>query len=369
MRKTPPTTFKIGLIRGEGTGNRLADLFIDFLLAIVEQENKRRASKGQPPILPDFVEDKEDNGEVKIYHSFKSLVDAVGRDQAKFKEISEAEVRRLKNLMARWFEEGIRVAFRTSINAEALYLFRQEVKSIKEFTFIPTGDRKKKVLIVRDQAEGFYANTAYWLDDEEIRFEGKYTRAHQQKLIRHALRRSEEVLGKKVTKWAIYKHHLFGDKLEEWIKEVDNEIEVWQPDNGLTYLLNFVYGAHPTAKNNLLVICSNEVGDLIYESILGTLNIDAKLELFTKNILLEKPHNGEFKAYQTVHGSADDIAGTEKLLPYATLRIAADIAEKELAIPGIRAKTEKAIVYSKRKLLKETNKIVNCIYREMKLKP
>lgn len=369
MRKTPPTKFKIGLIRGAGTGDRLVELFKEFLRLIVDQEDGRRKSINLSPLSIRFAEDKKRNGKVKVYHSFTSLVEAVEGDKEAFKKTSEKEVKRLKKLMARWYGNEVSVVFRTAINAEALYLFRQEVKSVKEFTFIPTSDKAKKVLIVRDQAEGFYANTDYRHNEKEIWFEGKFTKKHQQNLIRYALRRSEEILGEGAAKWAIYKHHLFGNQLEKWIQEVDNAIEVWQPDNGLTYLLNFVYDALPNVPDNLLVVCSNEVGDLIYESILGTLNIEAKLELFTKNILLAKPYNGNLKIYQTIHSSADDIAGTEKILPYATLRIAADIAEKELQIPGVRARTEKAIVYSKRKLLKETNKIVNCIYREMKLKP
>ncbi|MFB8173476.1 isocitrate/isopropylmalate family dehydrogenase, partial [Kitasatospora purpeofusca] len=47
--------------------------------------------------------------------------------------------------------------------------------------------------------------------------------------------------------------------------------------------------------------------------------------------------------YQTVHGSADDLAGRDVVNPVATLRAAARIAERHAQCPGAEAALEAAL--------------------------
>lgn len=408
--------FKLGVIRGAGTGNRLVEIFTGFLKSLVQEENKRRP-EGRT-IRIEFEEDekrgKDESEKYYIYHSFQSLIREVqSTKESSYKILSERDAERLKGVCKDWFEKGVRIIFRTSINAEALYLFRRDMKAVKELTFAtPLGG---KVLVVRDEAEGFYTNEEYRLGAGEVTFSGKYTREHQQRVTEHALTtagdfftrmeiqareaeirqlqainpngrlqhqsRLEELkveiqllkAGKKLPEFkqlAIYKFHLFGNFLERWIKEKSPGIAATQPDNGLTTLIQFINTGQLFQKEakNVLVICSNEVGDLIHESLLSSSNItsnSAKIELYTKNVYLAKPFYGRLKAYQTVHGSADDLEDDpqkrEQLNPIATFRIAADIAENELGISNVRQKMEEAIVGVKIAGLNSTTDIIASI--------
>jgi hypothetical protein len=113
--KEPP--IKIGLIIGAGTGPRLAYIFKDFLFGLAQKQG----------INLEFLEDPLP-GE-KLYHSYQSLEIETGGDSNQFKEISERETIRLEKKVRDWYKDGFATIFRTAINAETLYLFRQNVKS------------------------------------------------------------------------------------------------------------------------------------------------------------------------------------------------------------------------------------------------
>lgn len=352
---------KIGVIVGAGTGRRLADIFKSFLKGLVEKYSNAQVK---------FVEDLRSDGSPYVYHSYMTLVDFAKGDALAFNKESRKEVRRLLRLTKGWHSEGVRTIFRTSINAEALYLFRQKVRAVKVFGLeTPSGGR---LLFVRDQTEGFYANTSYQISEraDKVTFEGRYTRAHQQEVVRYALQAAKEFMGERpYEKWAVYKHHLFADLFGKWFKEVDSSFISLQPDNGLLSLYSLVskgpsYGEPPIS---VLIICSNEVGDMIYEAILGVINIEAKLELYTRNIYCSPPFRGELVEYQTVHGSADDIVDEETIVPFATLRIAADMAEGVFKIAGIKEALEVFISETKRKKIANTSSIVEEIFSHFKL--
>ncbi|MCB9353083.1 MAG: hypothetical protein H6575_00760 [Lewinellaceae bacterium] len=356
MEDLPPRltneVIKVGVIVGAGTGRRLADIFKTFLQGLVDAYSDR-------PIKFEF--DMNDDGSEYMYHSYQSLLDAAGDDTAKFDELSTKQAERLVGLTTKWYNKGVRTIFRTSVNAEALYLFRQKVKAVKEFGLETNSG--SRILFVRDQAEGFYANESYRIEnDAEIHFNGSFTKAHQQQVSEYALQAAQRFIGEnRFRKWALYKHHLFGNVLENWIRDVDPEIKAFQPDNGLPELNNIISKEQKPGgeAQHILIICSNEVGDIVYETILGIVNIEPKLELYSRNIYLAPPFSGNIQEYQTVHGSADDIGGTEKIIPYATLRIAADIAEKQFNIANAKDTLELAISETKRKRLTNTSRIVS----------
>ena len=120
-----------------------------------------------------------------------------------------------------------------------------------------------------------------------------------------------------------------------------------------------------------MVVCSNEVGDVIYESLIKDLDGSAKLMLFSKNVYMTAPLSGGFYDYQTVHGSADDKVqlneDEEEILPYATFRIAAEIAEDILGLDGIRKRMEKAIISARRNLNERTKTIKQIIFSHFQL--
>lgn len=302
------------------------------------------------------------------YHSYQSLEQIAAGNSTAFRRISGEEVSRLKDIVFKWAKEERTTFFRTSINAETLYTFRQEVKAVKEFSL---NTPSRKVLFIRDQAEGFYANINYDVDDKkgQIKFDGEFTRTHQQKVVEYALQRADQKFGiGNYIKWAMYKHHLFGDALQQWIREIDNDISIYQPDTGLTQLQKFFDppGTFYTPEN-LLVICSNEVGDLVHEALMGNFDPDAKLMMYSRNVYLNKDLENVMVDYQTVHGSADDKVMDEKqeeeeVLPYATLRAAAEIAEDVLGIRGTKRLMNTAIISPRSDQTQKTIEILNTIY-------
>ena len=356
----------IGIIRGEGSGNLLADIFIDFLTALASKHDKQIA----------FQEDFDpETGKVYTYHSFNSLKKKAGDDLDEYKKISKIEADRLAGKMDQWYHEnGIRAVFRTSVNAEALYRFRQKVKAAKEFLIkIPGG---RRILFIRDEAEGFYANSKYDSSEEEIVFCGKFTKKHQQGLARCAIRRADQRLREGYKKFGILKHHLFGNQMEKWLTEIIPDIKMFQPDSGAIYLNNCIlsngengkFNSHHLLDTDLLVICGNEVGDFMYEQIIAILNIDAHLELFSANLYLAVGITGDdLIGYQTIHGSADDKEDPDEIIPNATLRAAAAIAEDYLDIKDAKERVDDAITYTKVRSLQKQSDILEFVYKFLEL--
>lgn len=361
LLKTGQETIKIGIIVGAGTGLRLTEVFKMFMQAMVGQYANKNI---------EFLEDLKEDRTPYIYHSYQSLVDFAGNDSEVFDTESKKEVERLHALAKRWHEAGVNVIFRTSINAEALYQFRQEVKAVKIFGIeTPVGSR---ILFIRDQAEGFYANQSYTIGSEEssIQFQGVYTKQHQQQVAKFALREAHKFMGDApYQKWAIYKHHLFANLIEKWMHSVDQTFISYQPDNGITNLINLISKGHNghLEYSNVLCVCSNEVGDMVYEAMIGAINIEPMFELYSRNIYLSEVFSGNLTEYQTVHGSADDLVDMEKLIPYATLRIAGDILAQYFDLPFLKSGLERAIAESKRLQNGTFSEIIHTTFVHFKL--
>lgn len=354
MHSSLRKTKSIGLIEGAGTGRELIDVFKAFFVKVIE------------PRLNEPIHFEEDK---RLYHSYASLVEFTNGDFELFKRTSQEDAEALKQTLEGWFIQGIDCVFRTSINADALYLFRQKVKAIK--TFGIKVNPKTQFLFVRDQAEGFYSNTSYEVDpvQETIVFQGCFTRKHVVQLVHFAHEQAKKHWNIPYDTWAFFKFHLF-PLLEDWFIQIDNNITPYQPDTGMTRL-NEVFFQNDLEKRgdaHYLIICSNEVGDLIFETILRIIDQEAKTNLYSKNCYLAEPFNAQFWEYQTAHGSADDIQGMDAVLPYATLRIAADIAEHRFGLPGIIEEVDRAIGQARRLRLVNTSKIMDCIYHHLIIK-
>jgi isocitrate/isopropylmalate dehydrogenase len=352
MYSSAPKTKTIGLIEGAGTGKELIAIFKAFFERVIEPRLNEKIQ---------FVQDPQ------IYHSYHSLINSTRDDVERFRHTSREDAAALETTMRNWSAAGVHCIFRTSINADALYLFRQKVKAIK--TFGIKVNAKTQFLFVRDQAEGFYSNTSYDIDavQEVILFHGCFTRSHVAKLIDFAHQNAKERWGSSpYTSWAFYKFHLF-PLLEDWFIQTDKNIQALQPDTGMTRLNEafFQNDLENRQETNYLIICSNEVGDLIFETILRIIDLEAKTNLYSKNFYLADFIEAPIWEYQTAHGSADDIAGKDAVLPYATLRIAADIAEHRFGLKEIAAEVDQAIGQARRLRLKNTSKIMDCIYHHL----
>jgi tartrate dehydrogenase/decarboxylase / D-malate dehydrogenase len=76
--------------------------------------------------------------------------------------------------------------------------------------------------------------------------------------------------------------------------------------------------------------------------LLQQFGLDAQESRFTRNVYLD-PRVNRLVEYQTVHGSADDIAGKGIVNPVATIRAAAAIMEHHAGCQGVQRATEESL--------------------------
>ena len=139
----------------------------------------------------------------------------------------------------------------------------------------------------------------------------------------------------------VYKFHLFDGVFSAWAKEWSKEygikIEYVQPDTANRNLLAFGIRGHQ------LVIAGNEWADIMHVVLLNMFGQGAQETRCTENVYLHPDVYG-LSEYQTVHGSADDIAGKGLVNPAATVRAAASILERNTGCKGIKAALEAALL-------------------------
>ena len=365
---------KIGILIAGGSGILLSKIFKDFFIFFINECCKETLNKNVVLYFNDEFKNVSDKPTDKTFSSYtllksraKELIKILEKPSigSRMKKLSNLEAKDLESLYRYWNQEGVDIVFRTSVNAEALYTFRQAVFSIKEILitqqqFLNFGEEKKKskVLMIRDQVQGFYTNDKYEFDNEfsptEIRYEGHFSKEKFKKIIKFANERGRERLSENFEIWMSYKFHLFGNVMEQWIKDIelelklDKPIKMYQPDTGFTELFSFLRSKD---DKDLLFIAGNEIGDLMYEPTIEILkSTGSKLELYSKSFMLDlpniPPNNGYMCELQTVHGSADDLilAGEEeKILPYATLRVVSSIIETKLEIENFTRIMDKAV--------------------------
>lgn len=131
--------------------------------------------------------------------------------------------------------------------------------------------------------------------------------------------------------------------IEDSVKQVGLEspkdIDILQPDTVMHKLL----GELPKLKDkDIVVVASNEIGDVLLEALIHYYKIANKETFFTLNVAFVDKNN-PLEVVQTMHGSADDIVGQQLLNPIATIRAAGYALEKWLGVPDAIGRTEKAI--------------------------
>ncbi|MFE0778466.1 isocitrate/isopropylmalate family dehydrogenase [Streptomyces sp. NPDC058861] len=312
----------IGLAVGHGTGPELAGVFERVLGAL---------AAGRPGGAGvDVVRSP------RLYHSYVSLrrehdVAAVQRLTAEDADHYEAWCRELAG-------RGTTAVFRTAVNAQSLYLVRRRLRAVKVDLLAADG---RSLLLVRDQAQGFYTGENTHAEGEVTRTL-TFSRAITGAVVEHALERARRTWpdGRIGRILMAYKFHLLDGAFDAWVADLSERlgvrIEVFQPDTVNRNLL-----AHGLPDRTLL-IAGNEWADIMHVMLLDRYGSDRQENRCTENVCLDPALRGLVE-YQTVHGSADDLAGRDLVNPVATVRAAALVAEHHAGCEGAVAAVEAAL--------------------------
>ncbi|MEM4358365.1 MAG: isocitrate/isopropylmalate family dehydrogenase [Candidatus Pacearchaeota archaeon] len=335
---------KIGIVVGSGTGRELSDIFKKVILSIKPASQKI-----------EFIECKH------LFNTYASIKDLTGD---KIKSITEKELNILKSFYRDFYKKGGRVIFRTAINAETLYLLRKWGKCIKLFT-IPFDNCE--ILFCRDQTQGFYSNDNYSIKKNKIQFCASFSKTDLREVINFSIQEAGKIFGEDFEILVVYKHHLFSNIIENWIKDILpkerlSKVKICQPNHMVQILFELDKGK----KKNILLIAGNEIGDICHELFLYQFTDEKRGTSFSKNICLKKEIKGLIE-YQTVHGSADEIAGKDIVNPIATLKIAGKIGEDILKIKNFYTLMENAIknCYNKNMHSFKTSEFVEQVIKKM----
>ena len=145
------------------------------------------------------------------------------------------------------------------------------------------------------------------------------------RLLDYSLERARKLWGGVDKILLVYKFHLFDGVLSAWADEWSVQrggipVQFVQPDTANRNLL-----AHGI-QGKQLVLAGNEWADIMHVILLDMFGKITQEERCTENVYLH-PSVGGLVEYQTVHGSADDIAGKGLVNPSATIRAAAAILQ------------------------------------------
>lgn len=313
---------RIGLIVGSGTGRELADVFTQGVSRIAGLLGKK-------------VE------VVECDHVFKSYHELLGRTHAQIEQVVRNDLERLDDFYRQLYRSGGRAVFRTAINAETLYRFRSIGKAVKT-VYIPL--QQKRLLFVRDEAQGFYANDSWESDGETLRFCGSFSRSDFRDIAGLALAEAERVLRTPYDIWLVYKHHLFANLIESWTQDLFGRAEWFQPNHATDLLFQYLREGD---GRDLLLLMGNEAGDILHEVLIFHLGLGTRNSLHARNVYLHPDLEGLVE-YQTVHGSADAIGGRGVVNPLATLRALAAFVEEQLHEPDFCLLMEQAIESAER---------------------
>ncbi|MFJ2187157.1 isocitrate/isopropylmalate family dehydrogenase [Kitasatospora sp. NPDC087861] len=273
----------------------------------------------------------------RTYHSYVSLKEEV-TDTEQIRRLTEEDAAHYERFCREQARRGTPAVFRTAMNAQSLYLVRQRLQAVKVEP-IAAGDAA--LLLVRDEAQGFYTG-------ENLHSPGVVTRTMEfsreitAKVLEFALRRARREWPDDGPAQIVmaYKFHLLDGALDRWVSEISRrlgvEVRLFQPDTVNRNLIT-----HGLADRTVIV-AGNEWADIMHVVLLDRFGAERQENRCTENVHLH-PELRELVEYQTVHGSADDLAGKDTVNPTATLRAAALIAQRHAGCPGAVAAVEQAL--------------------------
>jgi isocitrate/isopropylmalate dehydrogenase len=301
----------VGLAVGRGTGPELATVFT----RTVEKFGRLYETEIDVTRSP------------RIYHSYHSLMADVGT--ARMSRLTEEDAGHYEQFCRAQAALGTTAVFRTAMNAQSLYLVRERLQAVKvDVITAPAAE----LLVVRDEAQGFYTGENSHRPGVVTRTM-TFDRAITEKVVAFALERARRQWpGQRPDRILMaYKFHLLDGALDEWVREISArrgvDLELCQPD---TVNRNLIEHGLPART---LVISGNEWADIMHVVLLDRFASARQENRYTENVHLH-PDVAGLSEYQTVHGSADDLAGRDLVNPVATLRAAAAIVEHHAHCPG-----------------------------------
>jgi nicotinamidase-related amidase/isocitrate/isopropylmalate dehydrogenase len=308
-----PRPLTIGLAVGEGTGVELANVFERVVSRFAQLYSVTLTIERSP----------------RLYHSYHSLISE--RSVGRVSQLTHEDAAHYENYCRTLAAQQVSAVFRTAMNAQSLYLVRQALQSVKIERLC---GESTDLLLVRDQAQGFYTgDNAYGPAEGIISRTCNFSKQLTAAIVAFAIDQARQQWGPDGIDRIImaYKFHLldglFSAWVEEWSQEYGVNIEICQPDTVNRNLL------HDGLKGHVLIIGANEWADIMHSVLLELLHLGPQENRFSRNVYLDPALQGLVE-YQTVHGSADNIAGKGLVNPFATMRAAACIMERHAACHG-----------------------------------
>ncbi|KAH1923377.1 hypothetical protein KXV74_007011 [Aspergillus fumigatus] len=305
-------SIQVGLAVGNGTGPELTVIFERVIQSLAARYNVSVTFLRSP----------------RIYNSYSSLL-AINDTDAVTEE-TLADAAHYRQFCREAVPCGVRAIFRTSISAQALYLVREQLQAIKieHFTLSPTSS----ILLVRDQAQGFYSGTnSVNTSKDAVSRTAHFSKAVFTRILSFALVRANQLWGGTNSVTMVYKFHLFDGLFHTWATEWERtfgvRIRFVQGDTMNRDLLAFGMSGH-----NLL-ISGNEYADIMQTILLDRSGLGAQESACAENVYLH-PDVWGLSEYQTAHGSADDLVGKGIVNPTATIRAAAAVLEDQAGCAG-----------------------------------
>ena len=314
---------KVGIAVGRGTGPELADVFERVIRGLASRYSIEVKTQRSP----------------RLYHSYFSLQEYFSNDPEDIRRITSQDVKHYLDFCSKIVATDCNVIFRTAINAQSLYLIRQHLEAVKLEHF---RQGPNEMLLVRDQAQGFYTGiNQHDLAEETVSRNCVFSKKVMARLLSFSITCARRHWGSNIDKvLLVYKFHLFDGVLSAWAKEWSQEygipINLVQPD---TANRNLLVGG---LQGRQLILAANEWGDIMHVILLDMFGRIAQEERCTENVYLHPAVRG-LSEYQTVHGSADDIAGKDLVNPSATMRAAAAILEQKAGCVGAGESMEQAL--------------------------
>jgi isocitrate/isopropylmalate dehydrogenase len=310
----------VGLAVGRGTGPEVADVFERVLGALTAR-------------LPDGVAVERSP---RLYHSYVSLRGE--GDTSRIRALTAEDADHYERYCRTRAGQGTEAIFRTAVNAQSLYLVRQRLRAVKVDRLDEAG---RSLLLVRDQAQGFYTGDNRHGPGEVTRTM-TFSREITEEVLGYALRRARHEWpdggpGRVVM---AYKFHLLDGALDAWVSALADRlgvrVDLYQPDTVNRHLIT--HGL----PDRTLIVAGNEWADIMHVVLLDRFGSDRQENRCTENVCLA-PGVAGLVEYQTVHGSADDLAGQDLVNPVATIRAAALVAERHAGCPGAVHAAERAL--------------------------
>jgi tartrate dehydrogenase/decarboxylase / D-malate dehydrogenase len=304
----------VGLIEAGGTGHELATVFQRIVDGAIDMDGQQ---------APEYLSFEKTYGYRPL-----TFHDA---NQVPAHQVAGLVSRDAKNL-EHFYEVAVANSafgiFRTAVNAESLYRARQQTQTVKCITLnVPTsGQQVRPILFFRDQVQGCYAHSWELSTLDRISFECELSQRRFETMLAFVRKTAGRLAMGNYRILFIYKFHLFGVELQRLISSAMQKelpcvgFEIVQPDSGIHSLLCDL----KNSAENLVVFCANEVGDVLLEVLLHYYGLGTKETVFTSNFALDM---NEIEILQTMHGSADKLAGLGIVNPIATIRAAAHALE------------------------------------------